>query len=43
MREENQEAVQGAESVRKPYNLKERKIKNAAYRDMIRADAYRRR
>ena len=38
MREENQEAVQGAESVRKPYNLKERKIKNAAYRDMIRAE-----
>ena len=24
MREENQEAVQGAESVRKPYNLKEK-------------------
>ena len=38
MREENQEAEQGAESVRKPYNLKERKIKNAAYRDMIRAE-----
>ena len=38
MREENQESVQGAESVRKPYNLKERKIKNAAYRDMIRAE-----
>ena len=38
MREENQEAVQGAVSVRKPYNLKERKIKNAAYRDMIRAE-----
>lgn len=38
MREESQEAVQGAESVRKPYNLKERKIKNAAYRDMIRAE-----
>lgn len=38
MREENQEAVQGAESVREPYNLKERKIKNAAYRDMIRAE-----
>ena len=38
MREENQEEVQGAESVRKPYNLKERKIKNAAYRDMIRAE-----
>ena len=38
MREENQEAVQGTESVRKPYNLKERKIKNAAYRDMIRAE-----
>lgn len=38
MREENQEVVQGTESVRKPYNLKERKIKNAAYRDMIRAE-----
>ena len=38
MREENQEAVQGTESVRRPYNLKERKIKNAAYRDMIRAE-----
>ena len=38
MREENQEAVQGTEPVRKPYNLKERKIKNAAYRDMIRAE-----
>lgn len=38
MREGNQEAVQGTESVRKPYNLKERKIKNAAYRDMIRAE-----
>ena len=38
MREENQEAVQGTESVGRPYNLKERKIKNAAYRDMIRAE-----
>lgn len=38
MREENQEAVQETESVRRPYNLKERKIKNAAYRDMIRAE-----
>lgn len=38
MREENQEAVQGTGSVRRPYNLKERKIKNAAYRDMIRAE-----
>lgn len=38
MREENQEVVQGTESVRRPYNLKERKIKNAAYRDMIRAE-----
>lgn len=38
MREENQKAVQGTESVRRPYNLKERKIKNAAYRDMIRAE-----
>ena len=38
MREENQEAVQGTESVRRTYNLKERKIKNAAYRDMIRAE-----
>ena len=38
MREEKQEAVQGTESVRKPYNLKERKIKNAAYRGMIRAE-----
>lgn len=38
MREESQEAVQGTESVRRPYNLKERKIKNAAYRDMIRAE-----
>lgn len=38
MREENQEAAQGTESVRRPYNLKERKIKNAAYRDMIRAE-----
>lgn len=38
MREENQETVQGTESVRRPYNLKERKIKNAAYRDMIRAE-----
>lgn len=38
MREEKPEAVQGVESVRRPYNLKERKIKNAAYRDMIRAE-----
>lgn len=38
MRDEKPEAVQGVESVRKPYNLRERKIKNAAYRDMIRAE-----
>ncbi len=38
MREEKLDASQVQESVRKPYNLKERKIKNAAYRDMIRAE-----
>lgn len=38
MREEKSDAVQGEISGRKPYNLKERKIKNAAYRDMIRAE-----
>lgn len=38
MREENVNVETGSESVRKPYNLRERKIKNAAYRDMIRAE-----
>lgn len=38
MREEKVDATQVQESVRKPYNLKDRKIKNAAYRDMIRAE-----
>ena len=38
MREEKLEASQVQESVRRPYNLRERKIKNAAYRDMIRAE-----
>lgn len=38
MREEKLNESQIQESVRKPYNLKDRKIKNAAYRDMIRAE-----
>ena len=41
MRENNQlEEVERKEevSVRKPYNVRERKIKEAAYRDMIRAE-----
>lgn len=38
MKEKNLDAVEGQESVRKPYNLRERKIKEAAYRSMIRAE-----
>ena len=43
MRENNQlEEVERKEevSVRKPYNVRERKIKEAAYRDMIRAELF---
>ncbi len=40
MRENNEHEVERQEevSVRKPYNMRERKIKEAAYRDMIRAE-----
>ena len=37
-REKNVSSSNGGVSEKKPYNLRERKIKNAAYRDMIRAE-----
>ena len=38
MRENEKNEAAEAQPVKRPYNLREKKIKNAPYRDMIRAE-----